>query len=272
MAAILDYAVYNDRMRRSMWDKAFFVDKVPGTEVLIDYGCADGSLIRFLHGLFPTLRCIGFDIDPAMTAEAERQKTEGTWFFSRMEDVLAQLKALGAGPDQIAVNFSSVFHEVFHYGFDLGLLRRFLEAIGPRFVIVRDMMYASDDDAARISPEAEERVRALLPAEQLRDFEACWGGIGLRRNLVHLLLKYRYVENWERECSENYFSYDMERLMGVLDPRGAYGRIFFHRYVLPWCRHAALTDFGIDLGSRLTTHFSMILERRGVWPENTIAL
>ena len=45
MPDIENYKVYNDRMRRSMWDKAFFMDKIPGTELLIDYGCADGSLI-----------------------------------------------------------------------------------------------------------------------------------------------------------------------------------------------------------------------------------
>ena len=38
MAEIENYMVYNDRMRRSMWDKAFFMDKVPGTRLIVDYG------------------------------------------------------------------------------------------------------------------------------------------------------------------------------------------------------------------------------------------
>ncbi len=43
MPEIEDYAVYNDRMRRSMWDKAFFMDKIPGAEVLVDYGSGTGG-------------------------------------------------------------------------------------------------------------------------------------------------------------------------------------------------------------------------------------
>ena len=51
-------------MRRSMWDKAFFMDKVSGAELIIDYGCADGSLIQFLHELFPAMRFIGLTLIP----------------------------------------------------------------------------------------------------------------------------------------------------------------------------------------------------------------
>ena len=85
---ILNYEVYNDRMRRSMWDKAFFMDKIPGAALLVDYGCADGSLIRFLHGLFPGLSVIGFDIDPAMIAEARRRAGAEEWYFSEPAEVV----------------------------------------------------------------------------------------------------------------------------------------------------------------------------------------
>ena len=95
MPEIENYSVYNDRMRRSMWDKAFFMDKVPGTELIVDYGCADGSLIRFLHSLFPTMCFIGFDIDPAMIEAANRERSENTWFFSDAEEMLHKIRSLG---------------------------------------------------------------------------------------------------------------------------------------------------------------------------------
>ena len=96
MPEIENYQVYNDRMRRSMWDKAFFMDKVPGAEIIIDYGCADGSLVRFLSALFPSVRFIGFDIDPLMVEAADARRGENTWFFSTMPEVLAQLKRMDA--------------------------------------------------------------------------------------------------------------------------------------------------------------------------------
>ena len=261
MPEIENYQVYNDRMRRSMWDKAFFMDKVPGAEIIIDYGCADGSLVRFLSALFPSVRFIGFDIDPLMVEAADARRGENTWFFSTMPEVLAQLKRMDARSERIAVNFSSVFHEIFHYGCDLISVRQLLDAVSPQYIVVRDMLYQCGDDRAQVSEAAERRVRERLPAELIRDFEACFGSIRFRRSLIHLLLKYRYTENWARECAENYFSCTWESLQQALDPAGLYRRTLFNPYILPWFRHTVETDFGINLGEGFTTHFAMILAR-----------
>lgn len=262
MPEIENYDVYNDRMRRSMWDKAFFMDKIPDAELIVDYGCADGSLIRFLHELFPAMRFIGYDIDPAMTAAANAQRSENTWFVSSMDDVVRTIRSLGIDSSRIAINFSSVLHEVFHYGFDLDALRGFIRAVSPRYLVVRDMMYVSDDDEAMVSEAAVSRVREALPDWQIRDFESCFGSISIRKNLVHLLLKYKYTENWARECRENYFSYNMEDMTAALNPYGEFEPILLSRCILPWCRCDMENTFGINPGSELTTHFSAILARR----------
>ena len=262
MADIRDYRVYNDRMRRSMWDKAFFMDKIPRTELIVDYGCADGSLIRFLHDLFPDMQFIGFDIDPVMIAAAGQHRTENAWFFSDMDCVAEKIRDLGLDGSCTAINFSSVFHEIFHYGFDLAFLERCIRSLNPRYLVVRDMMYESADDSAPVSPQAEELVRRALPDWQIRDFEDCFGTIHLRRNLVHLLLKYSYTENWSRECAENYFSVTESALNGVLNPFGRYRTILYQKYMLPWCRYDIENRFGIDPGQEFTTHFQMILSAR----------
>lgn len=261
MPEIENYSVYNDRMRRSMWDKAFFMDKVPGTELIVDYGCADGSLIRFLHSLFPSMRFIGFDIDPAMIAAANRERSENTWFFSDAQEMMEKIRSIGIERRRIAVNFSSVLHEIFHYDCDRDMITRIIKEIGPRYLVVRDMMYHSADDTAVISAQAQEQIRSVLPMKQLQDFENCWGSIAVRRNLAHLILKYKYTENWQRECEENYFSYTQEDLTALLDPDGAYAPILFSRYILPWCRYDAENNLGIDMGDEFTTHFSLILSR-----------
>ncbi|MBR4462594.1 MAG: hypothetical protein IKS51_08455 [Erysipelotrichaceae bacterium] len=259
MPEIEDYSVYNDRMRRSMWDKAFFMDKVPGTELLIDYGCADGSLIRFLHGLFPEMLFIGFDIDPAMVLEARKHKTNNAWFFTEIVEVQEQIRALNMPSSKIAVNYSSVLHEVFHYGFDLEAFRSFISAVSPQYLVVRDMMYYSEDPDAVVSEEVKRIIREKIPDWQIRDFENCWGPISLRKNLVHLLMKYKYTENWDRECAENYFSYTEDELMELLDPERKFKRILLIRYILPWIRFDIETNFGIDPGDEFTTHYAMIL-------------
>ena len=259
MPGIENYGVYNDRMRRSMWDKAFFMDKIPGADVLIDYGCADGSLIAFLQGLFPGMRFIGYDVDRSMIASAAGRGIENAWFFSETAEVLERLRALNADPSGVAVNFSSVFHEVFHYGYDLKAVGGFIRAVTPQYLVVRDMMYCSADPEASAPAEAVRLVRSGLPERQIRDFEKCWGPVSLRKNLVHLLLKYRYTENWERECAENYFSYSEDMLLRTLDPGGRYRCILRLRYILPWIRYDMENRFGIDPGDEFTTHFAMIL-------------
>ncbi|MBR6570150.1 MAG: class I SAM-dependent methyltransferase [Clostridia bacterium] len=262
MPEIENYSVYNDRMRRSMWDKAFFMDKVPGTELIVDYGCADGSLIRFLHSLFPSMHFIGFDIDPEMIAAASRENTPNTWYFSDPDEMLEKIASLGIERRRIAVNFSSVLHEIFHYDCDRDMITRLIDAINPRYLVVRDMMYHSENESACIPQAAQDQIRSVLPAWQIEQFEARWGSIALRRNLAHLILKYKYTENWERECAENYFSYTLEDLSGLLDPRGEFSPLLLSRYILPWCRYDAENNLGIDMGNEFTTHFSIILSRQ----------
>ena len=261
MPEIEDYSVYNDRMRRSMWDKAFFMDKVPGTELIIDYGCADGSLIRFLQSLFPSMHFIGFDIDPAMIEAANRERVGNMWFYSSADEMMAKIRELGIERRRIAVNFSSVLHEIFHYDCDRSVITDIIRGISPRYLVIRDMMYNAQDPDARVA-EAAEHIRSVLPAWQVEQFEARWGSISLRRNLAHLILKYKYVENWERECEENYFSYTLDDLSALLDPEGAFEPLLESRYVLPWCRYDCENNLGVDMGSEFTTHFSLILGRR----------
>ena len=266
MPDIDNYAVYTDRMRRSMWDKAFFMDKAPGTELIIDFGCADGSLIRFLHELFPSMRYIGFDADPAMIEAANRQRSENTWFFSDAEAMLAHIRTLAVDPMRITVNFSSVLHEVFHYDCDRTSITRLIAEVNPRYLVVRDMMYHAADPDAAAPPAAVAQMKRVLPPRQLESFEAHWGPITLRRNLVHLILKYKYTENWERECAENYFSYTMDDLLNLLDPDRKFKPILLHRYILPWCRYDAQNNLGLEMGDAFTTHFSLILSRSPAFP------
>ena len=54
--------IYTTEMSKSVWDKSFFMDKIPGVKCIIDFGCADGAMIRFLAPLFPDITFIGYDI------------------------------------------------------------------------------------------------------------------------------------------------------------------------------------------------------------------
>jgi trans-aconitate methyltransferase len=57
--------VYLARMSKSLIDKIYFMDKVE-SNIFVDFGCADGSVIRLLSQLFPEHYYIGYDCDPDM--------------------------------------------------------------------------------------------------------------------------------------------------------------------------------------------------------------
>ena len=81
---------YNARMSKSLWDKAFFADKIPGAKLIIDYGCADGSLMDFIQKNFPEFMTVGLDANEEMVRLRETkdcphlQTAHPFWRRSRM--------------------------------------------------------------------------------------------------------------------------------------------------------------------------------------------
>ena len=57
----MDLDIYTESMAKSNWDKAFFMDKIGDTKCIVDFGCADGAMIRMLAPLFPSITFIGYD-------------------------------------------------------------------------------------------------------------------------------------------------------------------------------------------------------------------
>ena len=61
---------YTSEMAKSVWDKSFFMDKIPGVKCVIDFGCADGAMIHFLAPLFPDIMFVGYDISSELIERA----------------------------------------------------------------------------------------------------------------------------------------------------------------------------------------------------------
>ena len=76
-------------------------------------------------------------------------------------------------------------------------------------------------------------------------------------DLIHYLLKYTYVENWDSELSENYLSVHWEYLCNGCDI------VYGSEYIQDWRRQQVKNDFGIDIGDYVyTTHKEVILKIR----------
>lgn len=248
---IKDYSAYNGRMELAMMDKLFFADKID-SELVVDFGCADGSLIRALKGLKPTMAVLGYDIDPEMA----RHSTDRALIYTRWDYVVEAARQAKS----CALNLSSVIHEVYHYGSkaDIDDFWKKVFDTGFEYIIIRDMAPSRSLDRISNINDVRKVYAKFLHTKVLNDFESIWGSIEGNRQLVHFLLKYRYAEpNWEREVRENYLPLTREDLLAKIPL--SYDVLFHEHYTLPYVWQTVKKDTGIEIKD--PTHMKLILKR-----------
>ncbi|MBQ7187491.1 MAG: class I SAM-dependent methyltransferase [Ruminococcus sp.] len=249
---IADREIYLTRMQQSVLDKIFFIDKVfEPFSCILDFGCANGGLIKTLMDICPGYRYGGYDIDKDMIAAA-KENVLGVDFWSSWEDITLPF-------EDTLINISSTLHEVYSYGTDADV-KEFWDRVfgsGFRYITIRDMMH-SEEQERPADKDMLRLVRAGDYTRQLGDFESVWGSITTQKQLVHFLLKYRYTQNWEREVREDYFPISSERLMTLIPD--SYRVIFCERFTLPYTAWQLRKDLGIELKDH--THIKLILERK----------
>lgn len=77
--------------------------------------------------------------------------------------------------------------------------------------------------------------------------------------MIHFLMKYRYMRNWDRENNENYFPITLEKLLSMI-PTEKYEIVYFQNYVLPFTSDQVKKDFDITI--RDNTHIKILLKRK----------
>lgn len=246
---ITDYSAYNRRMDLSTVDKLFFVDKCQ-PDLVVDFGCAGGTLLKNLKSLCPDLRVIGYDNDPEMVRHSS-PSVNITSKWDLVELAMAQSK-------RPAIVCSSVIHEVTHYGSKSDIDDFWNKVLhgGFYYVIIRDMVPSRSVDRVSCINDVKKIYHKFLGSKALTDFERIWGSIENNRNLVHFLLKYRYIEpNWEREVRENYIPVAREDLLAKIPME--YDILFHEHYVLPYVLQTVRDETGIELKD--PTHLKLIL-------------
>ena len=248
---ISDLDIYLTRMQRSILDKMFFIDKVfEPFRYILDFGCANGELIKAMKQMFPDYGYVGYDISPEMI-EAARGNVSGAQFYDKWEQI-------GIPFAESLINISSTIHEVYSYCRESDIAEFWERVFGSgfRYVTIRDMSFSQAEDIpVRRSQLAA--VRNSAYAEWLESYETAWGRIETQRQLVHFLLKYKYTQNWEREVHENYFPVYTEELMKQIP--ASYRIVYQDRFTLPYTAWQIRKDFGFELTDH--THIKLILER-----------
>lgn len=220
-----------------------------GTKTVLDVGCADGVLTLAFAEMFPEIRFVGIDLNPEFIEIAKTKIGDRT----NVSFEHGYLRERLANPERFdVVLFCSVLHEFFSYGEGISTIVKALadahEILRPGgTLIIRDMvlfdyMAKSDLWIAKMIGKVKNKPEMNL---LIADFEKYFGEIKTTNQLNHFLLKYKYTDNWARECPENYTSVSFEqydRILGLLGMRDQ------HResYTIPYLTGIWKEDFGLD--------------------------
>lgn len=253
--------VYLSRMADAVKDKLFFIEHLPANVgVFVDYGCADGALIAELANIYPNADFIGYDTNENFIARAEERGITNAVFTSNWEQVKYSI-GCSFGPRVLIL--SSVLHEVYTYEGACGIhdFWQRVKQFKYDYICVRDMGVCWSDSNRKTSREALNQVYKWANCSEqqksrLRDFESKRGSITNSLNLCEFLLKYSYVENWDREVNENYLALSVGDIIFLMEEMG-YSPIYFQHWVLPYIANKIYTDFGISMP--YNTHY------KGVW-------
>lgn len=248
---IANVDAYINGMNKGIQDKLFFLNKIK-IKTLVDFGCADGTLLNEIHKIFPDIELIGYDIDETMM-QISRERYPEINFYSDWNQVIEKVKG-----DDTALLLSSVIHEVYSYGTSSEIKNFWKnQAFNNKFkyLIIRDMIPSTIFDKMNIIDI--KKIREKSDPKYLNDFENHWGDISISfRVLLHWLLKYRYVINWKREVRENYLPISLETLKKKIPSN--WQIIFEDHYTYDFLKNQIKQDFDIDLEE--PTHLKMIIK------------
>jgi 23S rRNA U2552 (ribose-2'-O)-methylase RlmE/FtsJ len=249
---------YVEGMQKSLDDKLFFVDKLD-FDVIVDFGCANGAFLSKLKKMKPNVKIIGYDLDETMLTKARAELTEEDILTSRWDQVINEIK----GYNSPLLNLSSVIHEVYSYSHP-SVVKSFWEnqVFGGDFkwITIRDMIPSCDIDKNQIENFRNDvkKVRKRANKFYLNSFEKRWGTIDDNyRTFCHFLLKYRYLENWEREVNENYLPVSLETLKKKIPSN--YTIQYEQDFIVPFIKDKVGKDFGVKITH--STHVKMIIKK-----------
>ena len=253
--------IYTTEMAKSVWDKAFFMDKIPSAKCVIDFGCADGAMIRYLSSLYPDITFIGYDISEELVERARKTPPinfnvayySGIW---KNLDELMEMATIQFVPDEICINFSSVLHEVYSSTGGIEVIRDVINTLKPRYITIRDMYC---DESLPFTVPSFDTVWGPLPAGASIDFVNHFGPIKDWRDMTHFLMKLQWIDNgWEDELQEDYYSWTIDKFID--DICRNYIPSFDCRYQLPYLGEKWKKEYGW-YNPDIHTHAQFILRR-----------
>jgi SAM-dependent methyltransferase len=242
-----------------MKDKLFFTDIVD-FDVVVDFGCADGTFLEELARIKPNVKLIGYDLDDEMLSKAQSRLGRKALFTNNWYDAVKYTSSF----KNPLLNLSSVIHEVYSYSRP-NVISQFWnsQVFGGdfKYITIRDMIPSLEMEKQEINHFKDDvrKVRSKTDKFYLDSFEKKWGTINDNyRTFVHYLMKYRFTDNWDREVNENYLPVSLETVKSKIP--GDYKIVYEEDFLLQFLKDQVKKDFNVELTH--STHTKMILKNR----------
>jgi ribosomal protein L11 methylase PrmA len=248
---------YIDGMNYSMKDKLFFREII-NFDIIVDFGCADGTFLEKLSKTNPGVKLVGYDLDDIMLYKAKENFGKKAIFTNNWDEVVR----LTTGFKNPLLNLSSVIHEVYSYSRPNIISKFWSEQVFGgdfKYITIRDMIPSLEIDRQEINDFKDDvkKVRSKSDRYYLNSFEKKWGDINDNyRTFVHYLMKYRFTDNWDREVNENYLPVSLETVKSKIPNN--YKIILEENFLLPFLKTQVRKDFNVDLTH--STHTKMIIK------------
>jgi len=254
METIKDLDVYLQRMEVGMLDKLFFLQEIDmnDVDIIVDFGCADGTLLTHIKDLYTDKICVGYDIDREMLNRIHNP------YILKISELKVLADFLDGYEDMNAlVVFSSVLHELNSY-----LTKEERDHIWHticgnstvKYIAIRDMRLSGPCDAE----DAKNAYEAAMAARPIpfADYLYHRNGYDMPdEEIFEFFLKYKYIENWKRERDEHYF-YGVNTFIMP----NTFKPIYYDRFYIEPQMAAIEKDFGIDL-RYMNTHYKAVYKR-----------
>ena len=256
-----DEQVYLDNLRHTFNDKAWFMKELPPeVDTIVDFGCADGSFMKWLQRKHNGYRMISVE-----NSESFRKRCEENGI-----EVYSGMGGINMAPRRIVLVLNSVMHEVCSYS-DPDYFWCDVRALRPRCIVVRDMNIRVNHTL--YTEETEEQFGKVITShpdlrKQYDEFREHFHGSYDPYAVVHFLMKYFHRENWPLECAENYNALEIRKF--VTDARySGYDVVYEKHFLLPYFWRRWISDFGtmpsvdrlFSFLSAARTHVKMFLTR-----------
>jgi GNAT superfamily N-acetyltransferase len=251
---ISNISQYLNNMSKGISDKLFFFNNID-VDCIVDFGSADGTILNTINTINPNIKLIGYDIDEKMI-DISKKKYPNINFFDNWSSVENYLKINKFNNPMLLL--SSVIHEVYSYS-DSKTIKYFWDnqVFNKlfKYIVIRDMIPSIDYEKMNIIEL--EKIRNKSNKKYLQEFENYWGSINKDfRTLLHWLLKYKYVDNWNRELKENYLPLTIETLKNKI--KANWKIIYEKHYIYDYIKKQIKDDFDLEL--KESTHLKMIIE------------